>query len=883
MLDQLVNTQKENNKRLASIEQSVNALVKVNVQTANREKVESKRRATAERRSGIKLEQSPAKKVAAKVKEKKEQKGFLNGLMDSLKKGALGVAIGGAVVAALSNEDVRKAIGKAFETLTPIFMDIAAKMAEMLWETGKKIIQGMGRGLFGDYSNDAADRAMADPNATEEEIEKIKKLKKAIAEKTHKEKEYYRWKFDAKKKEAKGDEEGAKRSLKFAEAEKEKVQSQIDEIQALKELAVAKGIATEADFRLRSAQEVNQRMGWFEKNTWEGRFSPQGLQRGGPVRVPGSGNGDKVPAIVPAGSFVMNKIATGALGFQEGGQVPVMLEPGESVYGPGSFGPMEMAMNSIIPRFQSGGFVGSTNVVNTGYKDYKGRPAMLSPSAAEGVKCMIEKGMKWNAADVANVYRDRSEYQRLLNAGYSPATRSKHNFGEAMDVHGSMGQWIRSKGKDCGWGPHDYAGSHGGHYEFFGSRTQSPARDETYGDKAQNDPGGVKGETAGNLGERMAEAAGPAGGLFSNPVTTGLGNVMNTVGGAAMGGLRAAGLPGLADLGEIFAEGFKQSKLGPLMGSVIGGAFSGLQGLFSMFGIGSAPARAAQAPQASPFTSMGRSGNLGGSALGGMNAPASASAPSTAITGGGKYGVDSLRKAMDESGITDATERAMFLAQMAHESGNFRYKEEIWGPTPTQRGYEGRSDLGNTQPGDGKRFRGRGYIQLTGRDNYTRYGNKIGVDLANNPDLAADPTVAAKIAIQYWMDRVDRGAARGGDITTVTKNINGGTNGLADRMHYFEKYRGQGLQTGGLVNMSGATSGNMKRYQQAMETFQSSMAANSQPIIVPVPMGGGGDGGGAIAQVTGGMGTPEPPSLPEGPNVVALLELQNRLALGAAL
>ena len=84
-----------------------------------------------------------------------------------------------------------------------------------------------------------------------------------------------------------------------------------------------------------------------------------------------------------------------------------------------------------------------------------------------------------------------------------------------------------------------------------------------------------------------------------------------------------------------------------------------------------------------------------------------------------------------KNGITDPTELAMFMAQMSHESGSFRYAEEIHDGSD----YEGSSILGNNQPGDGPRFKGRGYIQLTGRWNYGHYGKMIGVDLVNNPQL----------------------------------------------------------------------------------------------------------------------------------------------------
>lgn len=148
------------------------------------------------------------------------------------------------------------------------------------------------------------------------------------------------------------------------------------------------------------------------------------------------------------------------------------------------------------------------------------------------------------------------------------------------------------------------------------------------------------------------------------------------------------------------------------------------------------------------------------------------------------FGEDALIKALDDAGITNDTERAMFLSQMAHETGNFKWTEELASGDQ----YEGRADLGNVMPGDGSRYKGRGFIQITGRDNYRHFGDKIGLDLESNPELAKDPEVAAKIAIEYWKERVNREAAQNGDVLTVTKNINGGINGLEDRANKFENY-----------------------------------------------------------------------------------------------
>lgn len=142
-------------------------------------------------------------------------------------------------------------------------------------------------------------------------------------------------------------------------------------------------------------------------------------------------------------------------------------------------------------------------------------------------------------------------------------------------------------------------------------------------------------------------------------------------------------------------------------------------------------------------------------------------------------------------GIMDNELRlAHFMAQLCHESGSFRYMEEIWGPTKAQRGYEGRTDLGNVVDGDGKRFMGRGPIQLTGRANYREFGRRIGIDLERHPALAAIPSIGLHTALEYWKDRGLNAWADRDDIVTITRKINGGTNGLADRKHHLAKIKG---------------------------------------------------------------------------------------------
>ena len=151
-----------------------------------------------------------------------------------------------------------------------------------------------------------------------------------------------------------------------------------------------------------------------------------------------------------------------------------------------------------------------------------------------------------------------------------------------------------------------------------------------------------------------------------------------------------------------------------------------------------------------------------------------------------------LNAAMRASGIgTTVLRTAAFVAQLAHESGEFRWMEEIWGPTPAQLRYEPPHDLalrlGNTQAGDGKRFKGRGPIQITGRFNYAKYGQLLGRDLVADPALAAAPELAFATAGLFWQTNGLNELADAQDFVKITRRINGGTNGLADRQMYYAR------------------------------------------------------------------------------------------------
>lgn len=151
-----------------------------------------------------------------------------------------------------------------------------------------------------------------------------------------------------------------------------------------------------------------------------------------------------------------------------------------------------------------------------------------------------------------------------------------------------------------------------------------------------------------------------------------------------------------------------------------------------------------------------------------------------------------LVSAMFNYDIIGKNRESMFLAQLAHESGGFRWDHELGNKAYFSR-YDGRKDLGNTNPGDGYLYRGRGYIQLTGRANYIFYGKKLAIDLVGKPDLAATPVVASRVACQYWVDHKNKAGkncnslADSGDFIAITRLINGGTNGLSDRKAWLAK------------------------------------------------------------------------------------------------
>ena len=144
---------------------------------------------------------------------------------------------------------------------------------------------------------------------------------------------------------------------------------------------------------------------------------------------------------------------------------------------------------------------------------------------------------------------------------------------------------------------------------------------------------------------------------------------------------------------------------------------------------------------------------------------------------------DPLNDAMEKYEINTDARVATFLAQVGHESGRLQFVREIWGPDKCawQAKYEGNASLGNTQPGDGFKFRGRGLIQITGRYNYAACGTDLNLPLIDHPELLETPQNAALSAGWFWNLKKLNQYADDDDFETMTRRINGGLNGLDDR------------------------------------------------------------------------------------------------------
>jgi putative chitinase len=146
---------------------------------------------------------------------------------------------------------------------------------------------------------------------------------------------------------------------------------------------------------------------------------------------------------------------------------------------------------------------------------------------------------------------------------------------------------------------------------------------------------------------------------------------------------------------------------------------------------------------------------------------------------------DPIGRAMELAEINTAQRCAAYLAQIAHESGQLRYVEEIADGSA----YEGRIDLGNTSVGDGKRYKGRAWMQVTGKTNYDRCGRALKLDLVATPELLTTPENAARASAWFWQSKQLNELADRDQFGLITRRINGGYNGLDDRIKHWLRIR----------------------------------------------------------------------------------------------
>lgn len=142
-----------------------------------------------------------------------------------------------------------------------------------------------------------------------------------------------------------------------------------------------------------------------------------------------------------------------------------------------------------------------------------------------------------------------------------------------------------------------------------------------------------------------------------------------------------------------------------------------------------------------------------------------------------------LNETLDKYNINTRLRTCSFIAQIAHESGNFQFLKEL----ASGKAYEGRTDLGNIHPGDGIKYKGRGLIQLTGLFNYEKISKDLDIDFVNNPELLETVKYATLSAGWYWNKHNLNILADKNDFIGITKAINGGVNGLSKRTEYYQR------------------------------------------------------------------------------------------------
>ena len=221
--------------------------------------------------------------------------------------------------------------------------------------------------------------------------------------------------------------------------------------------------------------------------------------------------------------------------------------------------------------------------------------------------------------------------------------------------------------------------------------------------------------------------------------------------------------------------------------------------------------------------------------------PLSVAPVATVSTGSSNESI--LESYLKSAGVVDPIKLAAIMAQCAHESGNFKYVKELGNDAYFAK-YEPSTSigqrLGNTAAGDGAKFKGRGFIQLTGRYNYTAAATQLSLDLVNNPSIAEDPAIASRLV--YWfffvLNRQRTANLQWDNVVAVTKLVNGGTNGLSDRQakyeYYKNKYANNAVTTGTtvVVDAAGAPVSSASSQDPGIQSAAGKAVQSPAPITV---------------------------------------------------
>ena len=883
MLTSLLGIEKTNQQMLKSIQQSVVELVKV--QKAG-EKAEQKRandtKREAKRQASDKGKKGPGAALKGSKEEQKKEKGFLERLLGGLTGGLTGIMaapliikagaalIGGGLIAALTNKKVRDALFEAMKWAFDALRKTSGKVANHAWH-------GFFSGFTGGgMSTEAkqARRAKGDSD-DKEERKRLTELITLIDDKEQADRGY----FKAASKYEKLKKEGAKaerieKAKAFMEEQKAKSEAFHERFGAYEDLIQKHGIDMTTSTRMRTVDEIKfgaLNFAGFEYDLLKetGRY-----RKGGPIRVPGRGTGDTVPAILPPGSFVMNRNATG---YQMGG-IPVMLEPGEDVYAPGQWGAPEVLMNSLMPRFQRGGEVDAKQPKNPDAKAETTGAKISSPDKAvpggrlsfigdgsgiSGVLNMYDGANNLVASVGAVSGQNRTagatqEQRRQVSGTMNPIPDGNYPLSGFQMHPGStqLGDWSAYIG-----GPGGAIGNRGGmmiHTDLghngtagcIGTETgpgRGTKKDRQFSNMYQKvQPSSVEvalvSRTDGKVSGVQGGDDNSDPGSSSAPVNTG-NPLMGLLGNITMESTKAIGLPGLGQymnvLGEVIAE-----ELGALGGFLFGGGLA--NNLMN-------PAKADDTQDKNTPTGTGNAG-AGAVSISDPNAKALLNAIADA-EGTSKYpnnGYQTQFTGTQFKGNKHPRQIRSGGGYSSDAAGRYQFLSTTWDGL-------GMDDMSpeNQDRGALKLVRGRG------------------VDLSDGLSLSEIYRIGGEWASVEGGPQMKPGGSYGGQAKFSAKEF----------LKMYENYGGtvQQKQTGGMVNLAGKPAAHMRRFAEAQELMEAIAGAGSQPIIIMNGAGGGGgdEGGGTtVMPIDGG---PAPPNLPDGPNVVALLELQNRLALGAAI